>query len=202
MKQTWIVWALVLFASPSVSQVSSSATSQDRGNAPSYALPGNAPTEGTQSKRFKILVLQGANLAYLGRREPELYGKTTAAELDEMLREHARTHGYDLEIFYTHVEGEAIGRLYRAVDEGFDGVVMNPGGFTYAGYGLRDCLRALPFPYIEVHMTNSDKRGIRSVIAEVAVGVISGFGTKSYLLGLDAMLGQLSQAKEKAQPQR
>ena len=203
MKQMWVVLALVLFASPSLSQISSFANSQDGRGAPwSSALPGEAPAAGTQTKRFKILVLQGANLAYLGRREPELYGKTTAAELDEMLREHARKHGYDLEIFYTHVEGVAIGRLYRAVDEGFDGVVMNPGGFTYAGYALRDCLRALPFPYVEVHMTNSDKRGIRSVVAEVAVGVISGFGTTSYLLGLDAMLDQLNQAKEKAQPQR
>jgi 3-dehydroquinate dehydratase-2 len=203
MKQMWIVLALVLFASPSLSQVSSFAKFHDSGDAlRSSALPGEAPAAGTHSKRFKILVLQGANLAYLGRREPELYGKTTAAELDEMLHEHARTHGYDLEIFYTHVEGEAIGRLYRAVDEGFDGVVMNPGGFTYAGYALRDCLRALPFPYIEVHMTNSDKRGIRSVVAEVAVGVISGFGTTSYLLGLDAMLDQLHQATDKAQPQR
>ena len=89
------------------------------------------------------------------------------------------------------MEGEAIGRLYRAVDEGFDGVVMNPGGFTYNGYALRDCLRALAMPYIEVHITNLDKRGIHSVIAEVAVGVISGFGTESYTMGLDAMLKRL-----------
>jgi 3-dehydroquinate dehydratase II len=193
MKQVWIVLALLLLASPALTQASSSASSQDKEAAPrSSALPGKAPATGTQSKRFKILVLQGANLAYLGRREPELYGTTSAAELDEMLREHARTHGYDVEVFYTHVEGEAIARLYRAVDEGFDGVVMNPGGFTYGGYALRDCLRALPFPYIEVHMTNLDKRGIRSVIAEVAVGVISGFGTDSYFLGLNAMLERLA----------
>jgi 3-dehydroquinate dehydratase-2 len=139
-------------------------------------------------------------LSYLGRREPELYGTTSAAELDEILRTHARTNGYDLEIFYTHVEGEAIGRLYQAVDEKFDGVVMNPGGFTYAGYALRDCLRTLPFPYVEVHMTNLDKRGLRSVIAEVAVGVISGFGTDSYLIGLDAMLNQLNRAETDTRP--
>ena len=143
-------------------------------------------------KRFKILLVQGANLGYLGRREPELYGTTSAAELDSMLRAYAEKRGYDLEIFYTNVEGEAITRLYRAVDEHFDGVVMNPGGFTYAGYALRDCLRTLPFPYVEVHITNIDKRGIHSVIAEVAVGVISGFGTETYFLGLDAMLNHLS----------
>ncbi|MEI8403106.1 MAG: type II 3-dehydroquinate dehydratase [Alcaligenaceae bacterium] len=136
----------------------------------------------------KLLVLQGANMAYLGRRQPELYGTTTAAELDQMLYEHARTNAYDLEIFYTHVEGEAISRLYQAVDEGIEGVVMNPAGFLYAGYALRDCLRAVSFPYIEVHITNIEKRGMHSVLAEASVGVIAGFGLKSYLLGLDAML--------------
>jgi len=164
------------------------------------ARPGTAPTTASPparaSKRFKILLVQGANLSYLGRREPELYGTTSASELDSMLRAYAEKRGYDLEIFYTHIEGEAIARLYRAVDEHFDGVVMNPGGFTYAGYALRDCLRALPFPYVEVHMTNLDKRGIRSVIAEVAVGVVSGFGPESYILGFDAMLNHLSESRE------
>ena len=139
----------------------------------------------------KLLVLQGPNMSYLGRRQPELYGTTTAAELDQMLQGHARMNGYDLEILYTHLEGEAIGRLYRAVDEGVDGLVMNPAGFLYAGYALRDCLRAISFPYIEVHMTNIEKRGIHSILAEASVGVIAGFGVQSYLLGLDAMLQNL-----------
>lgn len=136
----------------------------------------------------KLLVLQGANMAYLGRRQPELYGTTTAAELDHMLHEHARNNAYDLEIFYTHIEGEAIERLYQAVDQGIEGVVMNPAGFLYAGYALRDCLRAVSFPYIEVHITNIEKRGMHSVLAEASVGVIAGFGLKSYILGLEAML--------------
>jgi 3-dehydroquinate dehydratase-2 len=143
----------------------------------------------------RILLIQGANMSYLGRRQPELYGTTTAAELDAMLQAHARDNGYQLEIFYTHVEGEAIARLYRAVDEGFDGVVMNPAGFTHAGYALRDCVQALPFPYVEVHMTNIAKRGLNSAVAAAAVGTIAGFGLQSYLLGLDAMLRLLSAAR-------
>jgi 3-dehydroquinate dehydratase-2 len=139
----------------------------------------------------KILLLQGANMSFLGRREPEIYGSTTAADLDAMLLAHARTTGYQLGIFYTHVEGEAIGRLYQAVDEGVQGLVMNPAGFNYAGYALRDCVRALPFPYIEVHMSNVAKRGIHSVLAEAATGVIFGFGVHSYVLGLGAMLRRL-----------
>ena len=135
----------------------------------------------------KILVLQGANMTYLGRRQPELYGTTTAAELDEMMREHARKNQYELDIFYTHIEGEAIQRLYQAVDECIDGLVMNPAGFLYAGYSLRDCLRAINVPYVEVHMTNLEKRGIHSILADTSVGMIAGFGVNSYLLGLDAM---------------
>lgn len=136
----------------------------------------------------KLLVLQGPNMTYLGRRQPELYGTTTAAELDQLLNEHARTNTYDLEIFYTHLEGEAIARLYQAVDEGVEGLVMNPAGFLYAGYALRDCLRAVSFPYIEVHMTNIEKRGIHSVLAEASVGMVAGLGLQSYFLGLEAML--------------
>jgi 3-dehydroquinate dehydratase-2 len=136
----------------------------------------------------KILLVQGANMSFLGRRQPEIYGTTTAAELDSMLQSHARTNRYELDIFYTHVEGEAIARLYRAVDEGVQGVVMNPAGFNYAGYALRDCVLTLPFPYVEVHMTNIEERGIRSVLAEAAVGSVFGFGVHSYVLGLEAML--------------
>ena len=134
-----------------------------------------------------ILLLQGANMSYLGRRQPEIYGTTTAAELDEMLRAYAREKAFALEIFYSNIEGEAINRLYRAADEGFDGLVMNPAGFGYAGYALKDCLAALPFPYIEVHMTNIEKRDIRPITRSVAKGVIFGFGIQSYFLGLDAM---------------
>ena len=68
---------------------------------------------------------------------------------------------------------------------------MNPAGFNYAGYALRDCVRALPFPYVEVHMTNIEKREIRPVLAPVAVGSVFGFGVQSYVMGLDAMLGLL-----------
>lgn len=136
----------------------------------------------------RILLLQGANLTFLGRREPEIYGSTTPAELDAMLRRHARDRGYQLEIFYTNVEGEAINRIYHAVDEGFDGLVMNPAGFTYAGFALRDCIKGAALPYVEVHISSIAKRNIHCVLSDVAEGMITGFGMHSYILGLDAML--------------
>jgi 3-dehydroquinate dehydratase II len=142
---------------------------------------------------LRILLIQGPNLTFLGRREPELYGTTTAAQLDAMVQDHAKRNGYELDIMYSHIEGEAIGRIYRAVDDGVDGLVMNPAGFMYAGYAMRDCLSAVaPFlPYVEVHITNIEKRHLRSILAEKAIGAVFGFGVDSYFLGLDAMLRHL-----------
>lgn len=146
---------------------------------------------------WRILLVQGANMVHLGKREPEIYGSTTAAELDAVLQQHAKTKSYALDIFYTSVEGEAISRIYRAADSGVDGLVMNPAGFNYAGYALRDCVKGAALPYVEVHMTNIKKRGIPSVLASVADGVISGFGVESYILGLDAILHILSTRTQK-----
>ena len=143
----------------------------------------------------RILLILGANMMHLGKREPEFYGRTTAKELDDMLLTHAKSKGYDLEIFYSNVEGEAINRIYRALDEGVDGLVMNPAGFNHAGYALRDCIRGCGLPYVEVHMTNVEARGIKCVIAAEAKGVIFGFGVHSYVLGLEAMLHLLSAKK-------
>ena len=136
----------------------------------------------------KILLVQGANLTFLGRREPAIYGTTTAAELDAMLQAHSGKRGYVLDIFYSNIEGEAIDRIYRAVDEGVDGLVMNPAGFTYAGFALKDCVKGAGLPYVEVHISNIAKRGIHCVLSEVSEGLITGFGMHSYILGLEAML--------------
>jgi 3-dehydroquinate dehydratase-2 len=147
---------------------------------------------------WRILLVQGANMVRLGKREPEIYGTTTATELDAMLQQHAKAKGYTLDIFYTESEGEAISRIYEAADSGVDGLVMNPAGFDYAGYALRDCVKGTGLPYVEIHMTNIERRGIPSVLASVANGVIFGFGVESYILGLDAMLHILSQRDSKA----
>ena len=141
----------------------------------------------------RILLIQGANMCHLGKREPEFYGTTTAAELDAMLQAYARTRGMELDIFYTNVEGEAITRIYEAANDGVAGLVMNPAGFNYSGYALRDCVKGAGLPYIEVHMSNVEARGIPCVVAPAAQGVIFGLGTYSYVLGLEAMMHLLSQ---------
>ncbi len=138
----------------------------------------------------KVLVLQGANMEWLGRRQPEYYGTTTASELDALLGDHAAGRNVEIEIVYTNLEGEAIGRIYQAVRDGVDGLLMNPAGFTYEGAALRDCLLGVgdDLPYVEVHMTNIEKRGTVSVTAPAADGVVAGLGIDSYLIGFDALL--------------
>ena len=139
-----------------------------------------------------ILLIQGANMEFLGQREPEWYGTTTAAELDALLMAAAAERGLTLDIFYTNLEGAAIRRIYQAVRDGVDGLVMNPAGFLYAGYALKDCLKSIPLPYIEVHMTNIDKREKTSVTAAESDGMITGLGVRSYVLALDAVAGVIS----------
>jgi 3-dehydroquinate dehydratase II len=146
---------------------------------------------------WRILLIQGANMVHLGKREPQFYGTTTAKELDAMLQGHAKSKAYGLDIFYTNIEGEAINRIYEAAAAGVHGLVMNPAGFNYAGYALRDCVKGAALPYVEVHMTNVEARGIHSVLGPVANGVVHGFGTYSYILGLEAMLHLLSGAESR-----
>lgn len=141
---------------------------------------------------MKLLLIQGANMEYLGRRQPELYGTTTAKELDALLRKRARTMGVSLDILYTNTEGEAVSAIYKAERGGIDGILFNPAGFLHAGHALRDCLKSIKTPAIEIHMTNIEKRGRRSLTAEAAIGVIAGFGVDSYVLALEAIVSRLA----------
>ena len=144
---------------------------------------------------MKLLLVQGANMEYLGRRQPELYGTTSAKELDAIVRRRARELDVGVEIFYTNMEGEAVSAIYKADRAKIDGILFNPAGFLHAGHALRDCLKSIRAPAIEIHITNIEKRGFRSITAEVAVGVIAGFGIDSYVLALDAMMAHLRKAR-------
>ena len=145
----------------------------------------------------KLLLIQGANMEWLGQRQPELYGTTTAAQLDEMLMAEAKRRAITLDIRYTNIEGEAISWIYEAVRAGLDGLLYNPAGFHYAGHSLCDCLRGIKVPAVEIHITNIDTRGMHSVTAKAAVGMISGFGLDSYFLAIDAMMRHLAKSKAK-----
>ena len=139
---------------------------------------------------MKILVLHGPNLNLLGTREPGVYGKVTLAEVDRMLREHARRRRDSVECRQSNHEGQLVDWLQAAERERFAGVVFNPGAFTHYSIALRDAVAAIKVPVVEVHLSNVHGREEfrrHSVIAAVARGQISGFGPQSYLLGLDAL---------------
>ncbi|MFQ5811157.1 MAG: type II 3-dehydroquinate dehydratase [Armatimonadota bacterium] len=144
----------------------------------------------------KILLIQGANMCWLGKREPEVYGTTTADEVDAMVREHAAQHGYEIDIFYTNNQGECMDRIYRAVGEGVDALVMNPGGFTYHGEPIADTIRGVaPLPYVEIHISNQAARGFPNHLSKAAACVIHGIGPYGYILALQAALHLIEHRK-------
>jgi 3-dehydroquinate dehydratase II len=137
------------------------------------------------------LVLHGPNLNLLGSREPSVYGRLSLADIDRLIRDHARARGIRVECRQSNVEGELINWLQSAQKEGFVGVVINPGAFTHYSIALRDTVAGIGVPVVEVHLSNVHGREEfrrHSVIAAVASGQIAGFGPQSYLLGLDALL--------------
>jgi len=143
------------------------------------------------SSKPRILLIQGPNMNYLGKRQPELYGRTTAAELDQMVLEHADRNGYELTIFYTNTEGAALDKIYEEMDKGMDGLIMNPAAWSFEGSALRFCLMSIAKPYVEVHIRNQYTMKHVSTLADLAVGAVQGFGVHSYVLGLDALVHHL-----------
>ncbi len=143
----------------------------------------------------KLLVLHGPNLNLLGAREPSVYGRTTLAEIDADLAATARAAGHELAAFQSNSEGALIDRIHAASKDGTRFIVINPGALTHTSIALRDALAAVAIPFIEVHLSNVHARESfrhRSYIADLAVGVITGFGAESYRLGLSAALKRLS----------
>jgi 3-dehydroquinate dehydratase-2 len=142
----------------------------------------------------EILILHGPNLNLLGVREPEIYGRVTMQEIDQRMRQLAKELGIQVRCVQSNSEGALIDALQDA-RLWASGVVFNPGGYTHTSVALRDVVAAIGLPVVEVHLTNTQAReGFRnqSVIAPVCLGVISGFGWRSYALGLRLLAEILS----------
>ncbi len=137
----------------------------------------------------KILVLHGANLNWLGRREPAIYGNYTLENVNEALQELAKELEIELKLMQTNWEGQLVDWIQQE-SSWAEGILINPGAFTHYSYSIRDAIAAVSLPAVEVHCSNIHARESfrhQSVIVPVCVGQISGFGLESYLLGLRAL---------------
>ena len=143
----------------------------------------------------KILVLHGPNLNLLGTREPEIYGRTTLAQIDADLTAIAQASGHEIALFQSNAESQLIERAQSARSDGTAFILINPAGFTHTSVALRDALAAVAIPFIEVHLSNVHAREAfrrHSYFSDLAVGVIAGFGAESYKFALQAAITRLA----------
>ena len=148
----------------------------------------------------KILVIHGPNLNLLGKREPQIYGKTTLAQINQALEKLAKKNKLKLNIKQSNHEGEIVDLIGKAKNK-YDGILINPAAYTHTSVAIRDAILAAGVLTVEVHLSNIYAREEfrhKSLISPVVKGTILGFGPKSYLLGLEALLDLSGAPRTKA----
>ena len=141
-----------------------------------------------------ILLINGPNLNLLGSREPEVYGTTTLADIEQAASRQASAAAATLVCFQSSHEGVLIDRIHAARKEGVDAIIINPGGLTHTSVALRDALSGVAIPFLEIHMSNIHHRETfrhHSYLSAVARGVLCGFGAEGYRLAVDYALSTL-----------
>ena len=135
-----------------------------------------------------ILVIHGPNLNLLGKRETDVYGHITLEEVNKQIGKLADELGVSVDYFQSNSEGELVSEIQKTIDN-YEALVINPGAYTHTSIALRDAVAGVGIPTVEVHLSNIYQREDfrkKSMLADVAVGQITGFGVDSYLLGLRA----------------
>jgi 3-dehydroquinate dehydratase-2 len=137
----------------------------------------------------KILIVHGAGMNMRGKVQTEIFGTMTLPEYDAHIRNYAADLGVEIDIFHSNIEGEVVNRLYDANDQGFDGAIFNPAGFSRGYPALVAAIGQVKFPTIEVHISNPVRRGPVSDTATVSRGIVAGFGVEGYYLALRGLRG-------------
>ncbi|MBR1728414.1 MAG: type II 3-dehydroquinate dehydratase [Selenomonadaceae bacterium] len=151
--------------------------------------------EGTK----KILVINGPNLNLLGTREPEIYGSTTLADINDLLRNRAEKLGVEINFFQSNIEGEIVTQIQKARGV-YNFILLNAAAFTHYSIAIRDAISAVNVPVIEIHLSNIHAREEfrhHSVIAPVVMGQICGFGVESYIAALDIAVIKIRRGSKK-----
>ncbi len=142
-----------------------------------------------------VLVINGPNLNMLGTRQPQIYGSTTLADIEQSIQTRAAEHGITAICVQSNHEGVLIDRIHEHIPTA-DGVIINAGAFTHYSYAIRDALAMLPCPVIEVHISNIHTREAfrhHSVLAPIVRGQIVGLGWRGYILALDYLAAQFEE---------
>ncbi|HEX2450323.1 MAG TPA: type II 3-dehydroquinate dehydratase [Gemmatimonadales bacterium] len=142
---------------------------------------------------MRIAVLNGPNLNLLGTREPEIYGRTTLGEIEQMVRAEAARLGAEIEWSQSNHEGELVDAVQRLRGR-VDGALINAAALTHSSLSLRDAVLAVQVPFVELHLSNifaREPERRQSVLADLALGMVTGFGAQSYVLALHALVNRL-----------
>lgn len=150
-----------------------------------------------KEKHYKILIVHGPNLNMLGKREPEIYGKTTLEEINAGLKESGKALEIETETFQSNYEGALVEKIQRAMGK-IHGLIINPAAYTHTSVAIRDAVLMLDVPVIEIHLSNIYKREPfrhKSMLADIATAQISGFGVHGYELALQGLARMIPECK-------
>lgn len=147
---------------------------------------------------MKILLIHGPNLNLLGKREPDIYGLSSLDEINAHMKRVAEENDAELRTLQSNSEGDLVDAIQQAA-EWADGIVINPGAYTHYSYAIRDALAAVGLPAVEVHMSNIHAREEfrhNSVISAAVTGTVAGLGWRSYVCGIESLIGILKDSRK------
>ncbi len=162
-------------------------------------MTGNKPKKGEPvliKDNFNALVIHGPNLNLLGRREADFYGASSLSEINLALTALGKEIGVDVTCYQSNIEGELVEKVQKCMGSKVDGILINPAAYGHTSIALRDALKAVDLPFVEVHMSNIHAREEfrhKTYLSDFASGVVIGFGADSYLLGLRGLVERLKQ---------